>query len=126
MDAVELLTILIGALALAMSAVLALLCQRALRAARGLEAATLEFEAVATPALEELTEVTRLAAHDIGRVDDLVEVANAVGARVDTATDAAYRAFTSPVIKGVAFATGTRRAARSLRGSEDTTRERTR
>lgn len=126
MDAADLLVTLLAVMALAMSAVLALLCQRALRAARSLEAAVAEFESNAIPAVAELTELTRLAAHDIGRVDDLIEVANAVGERVDTATDAAYRAFTSPVIKGVAFATGTRRAARSLRGSDEPVRERTR
>ncbi len=116
MTALELLTVLCAVAALGVAAVLAVVSSRALRAARRLERAAEEFERVAVPAADELRAVARRAAGDVGRVEDLLDVAGSIGERVDTATEATYRALTSPVIKGAAFATGTRRAARQLRG----------
>ena len=118
MDALDLLTVLCGVLALATAAVLALASARLLRAARSLEEVTAEFERVAVPAVEELDAAARFAVGEVDRIDALVEVAGSIGERVDTATEATYRALTSPVIKGVAFASGTRskpnaRASRS-------------
>ena len=52
---------------------------------------------------------------EVERIDDLLDVATAIGDRVDSATEVTYKALTSPVIKGVAFASGTRRAAQRLR-----------
>jgi hypothetical protein len=119
MDAWDLLSVLCGVLALGAAMALSLACARLLRAARALEQATEAFEAAAVPAIEELRSATRHAVGEVDRIDALVEVAGAIGDRVDTATEATYRALTSPVIKGVAFASGTRRAARRLRGRED-------
>ncbi len=73
----------------------------------------------ALPAIDELRAAAADAADQVDRVDALVEVAGAIGDRVDTATEATYRALTSPVIKGVALASGTRRAAQRLRGGDD-------
>lgn len=126
MDALDLLTVLCGVLALGTAVVLALAAARLLRAARSLEAATAEFEHVAVPAVEELRAATRFAVGEVDRIDALVEVAGSIGERVDTATEATYRALTSPVIKGVAFASGTRRAAQRLRGREATSGTRSR
>lgn len=118
MDALDLLTVLCGVLALGAAVALSLACSRLLRAARQLEAATQAFEQAATPAVEELRAATEFAVGEVDRIDALVEVAGSIGERVDTATEATYRALTSPVIKGVALASGTRRAARRLRGRE--------
>ena len=71
------------------------------------------------PAVEELRAAAGHAMDEIERIDALVEVAGSIGERVDTAIEATYRALTSPVIKGVALASGTRRAAQRLRGRED-------
>ena len=51
MDAVDLLAVICAVLALALSGVLALLCSRALRAARALEDAVEHFNAAAVPAM---------------------------------------------------------------------------
>jgi hypothetical protein len=119
MDAVELITVLCAVLALAMSAAFAVLCSRVLQAARSLEDATRAFDEVATPAVEQLSVAATRATGEIDRLEDLLDVATAVGERVDTATEATYRALTSPVIKGVALASGTRRAVGRLRGRDD-------
>lgn len=116
MTALELLTVLCAVAALGAAVTLAVLSVRVLRAARGLEAATAAFDEVATPAVAELRAAAKQAVGEVDRLDDLLEVAGSIGQRVDTATEVTYRALTSPVIKGVAFASGTRRAAGRLRG----------
>jgi hypothetical protein len=119
MSALDLLTVLCGLLALAAAGVLSVVSARMLRATRELEAARAEFEAQAVPALIDLRHAVDRATDQVDRVEDLVEVAGAIGERVDAATDITYRALTSPVIKTVALASGTRRAARRLRGTDD-------
>jgi hypothetical protein len=119
MDALDLLTLLCGVLALGAAVALSLTCSRLLRAAQSLETAASAFEEAAVPAVEELRAAARAASDEVDRIDALVEVAASIGERVDTATEATYRALTSPVIKGVALASGTRRAAQRLRGRED-------
>ncbi len=118
MEAIDLLTVLCGVLALGGAVALSLASARVLRAAASFEAAAAAFEDQALPAVEELRQVTRAAAVEVDRIDELVEIAGSIGDRVDTATEATYRALTAPVIKGVAIASGTRRAAQRLRGRE--------
>jgi len=125
MTALELLTVLCGIAVLGLAVTLTVLCGRVLTAARRLNAAADAFEREATPALAEFRVLVAAAADDIEQLDQVVEVAGAIGARMDSATDLTYRAITAPVIKGVALASGTRRAARRLRGgSEDPARVR--
>lgn len=125
MTALDLLTVLCAVVALGLAVTLTVLCGRVLAAARRLDAAADAFEHEAVPAVVELRGLVDAAAEDLERLDQVVEVAGAVGARVDSATDLTYRALTTPVIKGVALASGTRRAARRLRGgAEDAARGR--
>ena len=118
MDALELLTVVCAVLALAAAAVLSLLCARVLRAAHALDQAVSSFTEAVEPAVEELRSAASAAVGEVERLDDLLDVANAVGDRLDTATEATYRALTSPVIKGVALASGTRRVAQRLSGRD--------
>jgi hypothetical protein len=60
------------------------------------------------PVMAELGDTVRTASAELERVDDLLGT-------VDSASRLAYLAFSNPVIKGLAFATGTGRAARRLR-----------
>lgn len=119
MSALDLLTVLCGVVALAAAGVLSVASSRMLRAARELEAARDAFVAEAVPAVEELRDAAARAADEVERVDELVELAGAIGERLDSATEATYRALTTPVIKGQALASGTRRAASRLRGSRN-------
>lgn len=118
MDALDLLLVLCAVAALGTSIALSLVCARVLRAARSLAAASAAFDDAAGPAIEALHLAARDAAGEVERIDALLEVATAIGGRVDSATEATYRALTSPVIKGVALASGTRRAAQRLRGHD--------
>lgn len=118
MTALDLLTVLCGVLALGAAVVLSLTSARLLRAVRDLDRATEAFTEQALPAMVELRDAVEVAVAEVDRIDDLVQIAGSIGDRVDTATEATYRALTSPVIKGVAIASGTRRAAQRLRGRE--------
>ena len=123
MSAVDLVTLLCGVLALCFAASLSVLAGRVQRSVRALNAATELFLTEAVPAVQELREAAGRASTEVDRIDDLLEVAGAIGDRVDSATEATYRALTSPVIKSVALASGTRRAAQRLRGRNATNNE---
>lgn len=115
MTALDLLTVLCGVVALAAAAVLSVASARLLRAAARLDAARAELEAEAVPAVRELVETVQRAAVEVERVDEVLAMAGAIGERLDAATEATYRVLTTPVIKGQALASGTRRAADRLR-----------
>jgi len=68
------------------------------------------------PVLDDLRETVDVANLEIERLDRLVTTAESVTGTVDSASRLAYVAMANPVIKGVAFASGTARAARRLRG----------
>jgi hypothetical protein len=67
------------------------------------------------PVLDELRETVEVANDEIERLDQLVTTAESVTGTVDSASRLAYLAMANPVIKGVAFASGTAKAARRLR-----------
>ena len=122
MSAADLVVILLGVLALGAVVALTTTTARMRRAAADMErsveeldAVRVAFEAEAAAALHELNRTVVRAGTQVDEVEALVDVANAIGERVDTATEVTYRALTSPVIKTVALASGTRRAARRLR-----------
>jgi hypothetical protein len=68
------------------------------------------------PVLDDLRSTVDAANGEIERLDQLVTTAESVTGTVDSASRLAYIAMANPVIKGVAFASGTAKAARRLRG----------
>ena len=67
------------------------------------------------PVIDELQRTVTQANTDLERLDTLLDSATSVTNTVDSASQLAYLAFSNPVIKAIAFATGTARAARALR-----------
>ena len=67
------------------------------------------------PVVNELQRTVSAANAELVRVDGLLESAESVSATVDSASRLAYLAFSNPVIKAMALATGTAKAARALR-----------
>lgn len=65
--------------------------------------------------LAELADLTAQAGRDFERVDDLIGSAEALASTVDSAARVGYLTMGKPVIKTVAFAKGTSRAARRMR-----------
>lgn len=68
------------------------------------------------PVIDELEKTVTQANADLARLDGLLESASSVTQTVDSASQLAYLVFSNPVIKAVAFATGTARAAKAFRG----------
>jgi hypothetical protein len=102
----------VAAVVLLAAAVIALV--RTLRALREV-AGLLRTETV--PVLDDLRDTVDAANTEIERLDRLVTTAESVTGTVDSASRLAYLAMANPVIKGVAFASGTAKAARRLRGA---------
>lgn len=117
MTALELLTVLFAVLALLLAMGLAVVCYRLALLVRRLGRALDEFQSEALTAAAQITRVADAAVDDVARVEALLDLSESIGARVDSASEATYRALTSPIIKGLALASGTRRAAERLRGS---------
>lgn len=107
---------LIAAIAAAMTAVGLLVAMgSAIRTMAAVRRAVEDVHHQAVPLLAEAHIVVRQARTDLDRVDDLIETANVISHTVDSASRLAYTAFSSPVFKGLALATGVGRAARWLR-----------
>lgn len=89
---------------------------RLLRTVRELTATveSLRLESVAV--VEELREASRIARAEQGRIDNLLRSAESVSGTVDSATRLAYLTMGSPVVKGLALATGANQAYRRFRG----------
>lgn len=86
------------------------------RTVRALRSELAEFRERSDDALTELTETVQRARADLERVDDLIGSAEALAATVDGVARVGYLAVGKPVIKTVALAKGTSRAARRMRG----------
>jgi predicted PurR-regulated permease PerM len=67
------------------------------------------------PVIEDLQRTVMQANSDLERLDTLLESATSVTNTVDSASQLAYLAFSNPVIKFIAFASGTGRAVRAFR-----------
>src|SRR3954451_3061458 len=67
------------------------------------------------PVIDELQRTVVQANADLERLDTLLDSATSVTNTVDSASQLAYLAFSNPIIKAIAFATGTGRAARAFR-----------
>ena len=69
-------------------------------------------------AVTTLRRAVRETGAELDRVDAVLHAADAVGQTAEAASKLAYAAFGSPVVKVLAFGSGTRRAVRRLRGPE--------
>jgi hypothetical protein len=87
-----------------------------LRALRELRGAVDELSAQTRPLLVDLRTSVEEARSDLDRFDRVLGSAEAISQAVEGTSRLAQAALTPPVIKTVAFASGTRRAARRLRG----------
>ena len=67
------------------------------------------------PVVSEMRTAVSQANLELERVDNLLGTAESISSTVDSASRLAYLAFSNPVIKTIAFASGTGRAARRFR-----------
>ena len=85
------------------------------RTLKELRLAVDELRTETAPIVAEMSDTVRAANYELDRVDNLLGTAESIGGTVDSASRLAYLAFSNPVIKGLALASGTGRAARSFR-----------
>ena len=69
----------------------------------------------ALPLLDDASRTVATANAELVKVDELVDSAQAISGTVDAASHLFYLAFSNPVIKAMALATGTAKAGRALR-----------
>ena len=99
--------VLVGALVLMLASLNATL--------RSLRETTDDLRRSTGPLLAEVRDAVTQANAELGRVDGLLVTTENIANTVDSASRLAYAAFSNPVIKTVAFTTGTSRAWRRLR-----------
>jgi hypothetical protein len=84
-------------------------------AVRDLRAAVVQLREEALPVVAAMRSTVAEASSELDRVDSLLGAAETVSATVDSASKLAYSAFSTPVIKALAFANGTGKAAKKLK-----------
>jgi hypothetical protein len=67
------------------------------------------------PVVDELRRTVTTANGELERLDALLDSATSISSTVDSASHLAYLAFSNPLIKAMALATGTAKAAKALR-----------
>ena len=88
-----------------------------LKTLRGLRVAVEELRREAVPLVSDLRVTVAQANNELARVDTLLGTAESISQTVDSASRLAYLAFSNPVIKVLAFGSGTARATRRFRKS---------
>ncbi len=85
------------------------------RTMRIMRASADELGRESTALLTEMRAAVGLASGELERADGLLDTAQSISATVDSASRLAYVTLSNPVVKVLAFGTGTRAAARRLR-----------
>jgi len=119
MSASDLAAIICAGVAVVSIAALVIVAARIQHSARVLAATTEQLRvelAAAAAAVEKAERAAESATDQVDRLDSLIRTAGSVTDTADAATQAAFRVLANPVIKTAAVATGTRGAARRLRG----------
>ena len=91
---------------------------RVLDALRAVQRELIELRAETRPLLADLRLSVDVARGDLDRFDRVLGSAEAISGNVEGASRVARAALSAPIIKTVALASGTRRAARRLRRAE--------
>jgi hypothetical protein len=107
----------VAAVVVLLVAVVALLVvvRALMRSLRLLDVTVAELRRGTVPLVDDAQRALQRANAELERVDALLDTAQSVGATVDSASRLAYLAFSNPLIKTMAFASGTGRAFRRLR-----------
>ena len=116
MSATDLAAVIVAACSVVAVVLLAVALVSLVRTLRALREVANLLRTETVPVIDDLRDTVEAANYEIMRLDELVTTAESVTGTVDSASRLAYIAMANPVIKGVAFASGTAKAARRLRG----------
>ncbi len=114
MTAGDLAAVIVSLVMIAAIVVIVVVAGSILRSLRDLRSTLAELRREALPLMGELRETVSAAGAEVGRVDDLLDSAEAISARVDSASRLGYLAFRAPIIRVVAVGRGIGRGTRRL------------
>ena len=115
MTATELAAIIAAISSVAIVVLLAVLLVAVTRTLAEVRVSVEEVRRQALPLLDDASRTVATANAELAKVDELVDSASAISGPVDAASHLFYLAFSNPVIKAMALATGTAKAGRALR-----------
>jgi Bacterial protein of unknown function (DUF948) len=115
MDASDTAAVVVACASVAALVVLVVAVFALTRTLRSLRYSMEQLQRETLPVVNELRATVGQANTELERVDTLLGTAESMTATVDSASRLAYLAFSNPVIKTLAFASGTGRAARRFR-----------
>jgi len=119
MSASDLAVIVVTLLSVLSVLALLVMLQFVWRTLRALRALLTELHDQATPLVAELAAAVGEAGVELDRVDQLIGSAESISATMDATSRLAYKALSAPMIKTVALASGTSKAAKRLRRVRD-------
>ena len=115
MTATELAAIIAAISSVAIVVLLAVLLVAVTRTLAEVRVSVEEVRRQALPLLDDASRTVATANAELVKVDELVDSASSISGTVDAASHLFYLAFSNPVIKAMALATGTAKAGRALR-----------
>ena len=115
MTATELAALIVAIASVVAVVLLALALSEITKTLRALRGTIEALRSETVPVMVELGETVRTANQELERLDGVLGTAESIGGTVDSASRLAYLAFSNPVIKTIAVASGTGRAARRFR-----------
>lgn len=115
MTASELALIIMAVASVAAVVILAVVAVSVARTLAEVKVSVEELRRQALPLIDDASRAVASANAELVRVDELVDSAQSISGTVDAASHLFYLAFSNPIIKGLALATGTAKAGQALR-----------
>ena len=119
MTATELASLIVAICSVVTVVLLVMALQSLRRTMRAVRDSVEQIRTETIPVMVELRDTVRQATNDLERVDGLLGTAESISGTVDSASRLAYLAFSNPMIKAMALAAGTGRAARRMRRARE-------
>ena len=115
MTATELAAVIVAISSVALVVLLAVLLVAVTRTLAEVRVSVEEVRRQALPLIDDASRTVATANAELVKVDELVGSAQSISGTVDAASHLFYLAFSNPIIKAMALATGTAKAGRALR-----------
>ena len=115
MTATELAAVIVAISSVALVVLLAVLLVAVTRTLAEVRVSVEEVRRQALPLIDDASRTVATANAELVKVDELVDSAQSISGTVDAASHLFYLAFSNPIIKAMALATGTAKAGRALR-----------
>lgn len=115
MSAGDLAAVIVAISSVALVVLLAVLLVSVTRTLAEVKVTIEELRRQALPLIDDASRTVASANAELVKVDELVDSASAISGTIDATSHLFYLAFSNPIIKAMAIATGTAKAGRALR-----------